>query len=76
MISNKHILLFGGSGSLGNQFIETYIGNNTITNYSRDENKHWKMGLKYKTDRLKFVIGDIRDYNNVENAILWDQVMY
>ena len=73
MISNKHILLFGGSGSLGNQFIETYIGNNTITNYSRDENKHWKMGLKYKTDRLRFVIGDIRDYNNVENAILREQ---
>ena len=37
MFLNKNILLFGGSGSLGNKFIETYISNNNITNYSRDE---------------------------------------
>jgi UDP-glucose 4-epimerase len=73
MIEKKHILLFGGSGSLGNKFIETYISNNTITNYSRDECKHWKMSLKYKTDNLKFIIGDIRDYNSVENAILREE---
>jgi UDP-glucose 4-epimerase len=73
MLQNKHILLFGGSGSLGNQFIETYINSNTITNYSRDECKHWNMSLKYKTDNLKFIIGDIRDYNGVENAILREQ---
>ena len=41
-IVNKRILLFGGSGSLGNKFIGTYIQNNTIMNYSRDECKHWK----------------------------------
>jgi UDP-glucose 4-epimerase len=69
----KHILLFGGSGSLGNKFIETYLSNNTITNFSRDENKHWQMSLKYKTNNLKFIIGDIRDYNSVENAILREQ---
>ena len=73
MITNKHILLFGGSGSLGNKFIETYISNNTITNYSRDECKHWQMSLKYKTDRLKFIIGDIRNYEGVETAILREQ---
>jgi UDP-glucose 4-epimerase len=42
-------------------------------NYSRDECKHWQMSLKYKTDRLSFIIGDIRDYNRVENAILREQ---
>ncbi len=73
MITNKKILLFGGSGSLGNKFIETYIENNTIVNYSRDECKHWKMSLKYKTDRLSFIIGDIRDYARVESAILREQ---
>lgn len=67
---NKNILLFGGSGSLGNKFIETYIAKNIITNYSRDECKHWQMSLKYKTENLKFIIGDIRNYNSVENAIL------
>lgn len=73
MIFNKKILLFGGSGSLGNKFIETYIKNNTIVNYSRDECKHWQMSLKYKTDKLSYIIGDIRDYSRVETSILREQ---
>lgn len=73
MIENKKILLFGGSGSLGNKFIDTYIDNNIIINYSRDECKHWQMSLKYKTDKLSFIIGDIRDYNRVESSILREQ---
>jgi UDP-N-acetylglucosamine 4,6-dehydratase len=73
MFNNKKILLFGGSGSLGNKFIEKHILNNKITNYSRDESKHWSMSLKYKTNNLKFIIGDIRDYENVTNTILREQ---
>lgn len=72
-MKNKHILLFGGSGSLGNEFIQKHIDLNTITNYSRDECKHWQMSLKYSSDNLKCIIGDIRDYNAVENAILREQ---
>ena len=67
---NKKILIFGGSGSLGNALIRRYLGTNTIINYSRDECKHWKMGLLYKSDKLSFVIGDIRDYDRVENTII------
>lgn len=70
MIKNKKIFIFGGSGSLGNKVIERYLNDNYIVNYSRDECKHWKMGLKYKSDRLSFIIGDIRDYNRVENSII------
>ena len=73
MIENKKILLFGGSGSLGNHFIKTYVTNNKIVNYSRDECKHWKMGLQYKTQNLQFIIGDIRNYEGVETAILREQ---
>lgn len=73
MIENKKILLFGGSGSLGHKFIDTYINKNIIVNYSRDECKHWQMSLKYKTNRLSFIIGDIRDYSRVENSILREQ---
>jgi FlaA1/EpsC-like NDP-sugar epimerase len=73
MLTNKKILLFGGSGSLGRKFIDTYIKDNEIINYSRDECKHWEMGLHYKTSNLKFIIGDIRDYNSVENSILREQ---
>lgn len=71
--NDKHILIFGGSGSLGNEFIQKHVAHNTITNYSRDESKHWQMSLQYKTDQLRFIIGDIRDYNAVENAILREQ---
>lgn len=73
MISDKKILLFGGSGSLGNEFIKKYIKNNNITNFSRDENKHWQMELNYKSENLKFIIGDIRNYQTVENAIIREQ---
>ena len=73
VFKDKHILIFGGSGSLGNEFIQKHISHNTITNYSRDESKHWQMSLQYKTDNLRFIIGDIRDYNAVENAILREQ---
>jgi len=73
MIQNKTILLFGGSGSIGNKFIETYLGKNKIINYSRDECKHWHMSLKYKSDKLSFIIGDIRDRSRVETTILREQ---
>lgn len=70
MFTGKTILFFGGSGSLGNAFIQKHISSNKIVVYSRDENKHWKMGLEYKNPNLSFVIGDIRDKERVENAIL------
>ena len=69
-MNGKRILLFGGSGSLGNEFIATHLESNEITNYSRDECKHWQMSLKYRSDKLKFIIGDIRNLNSVETAIL------
>lgn len=70
MINNKKILIFGGSGSLGNELIKRYINTNIITNYSRDECKHWKLDLTYKTPNLKSIIGDIRDYDRVETTII------
>jgi FlaA1/EpsC-like NDP-sugar epimerase len=69
MISGKKILIFGGSGSLGNELITRYLKDNIIVNYSRDEAKHWAMDLKYKSKNLSNIIGDIRDLNKVENAI-------
>jgi UDP-glucose 4-epimerase len=69
-MNGKRILLFGGSGSLGNEFIATHLESNEITNYSRDECKHWQMSLKYRSEKLKFIIGDIRNLNSVETAIL------
>jgi len=70
MIKDKKIMIFGGSGSLGHELIGRYLPDNLIVNYSRDECKHWKMSLKFKSSDLTFIIGDIRDYNRVENAII------
>lgn len=69
-IENKTIMIFGGSGSLGNKLIETYLSKNIIVNYSRDENKHWLMELKYKSNRLTNIIGDVRDFNKVQQSVI------
>ena len=69
-MENNTIMIFGGSGSLGNKLIETYYANNKIVNYSRDENKHWLMELKYKSSNLSNIIGDIRDFDKVHQSIL------
>jgi FlaA1/EpsC-like NDP-sugar epimerase len=70
MIVDKKILIFGGSGSLGNELIERYLKDNIIVNFSRDEMKHWELDLKFKSKRLSNIIGDIRDYAKVNNAIM------
>ena len=71
MINNKTILLFGGTGSLGYEFVQKYINTNIIYNYSRDECKHWKMKLDFNNNpNLHFIIGDIINKNKVEESIL------
>jgi FlaA1/EpsC-like NDP-sugar epimerase len=70
MLTDKKILLFGGSGSLGNAFVQTYMASNKIIVYSRDEAKHWKMSIAYKSDNIDYIIGDIRNKDRVETSIL------
>jgi UDP-N-acetylglucosamine 4,6-dehydratase len=69
-MENKKIFIFGGSGSLGNCLIKRYIDKNTIYNYSRDECKHWKMELCFRNKNLHNIIGDIINYNRVEESLL------
>src|SRR5437879_2734636 len=70
MIIKKTIFIFGATGSLGNKLVETYLSQNKIICYSRDENKHWVMELKYKSKNLNFIIGDIRDADRVETTLI------
>lgn len=71
MIENKKILIFGGTGSLGYEFVTRYIKNNNIYNYSRDECKHWKMKLDFNNDpRLHFIIGDVIQEKKVRETLL------
>lgn len=67
MFKNKTLLITGGTGSFGNavlrRFLESDIGEIRI--FSRDEKKQDDMRKKYANDKLKFYIGDVRDYNSV-----------
>lgn len=69
-MEGKHIFIFGGSGSLGNALIRRYLPKNKITVYSRDENKHWSMNLVYKSDKINYIIGDIRDKNKIKQSLI------
>lgn len=64
------LLITGGTGSFGNavlrRFLDTDIGEIRI--FSRDEKKQDDMRKKYNNKKLKFYIGDVRDYSSVLNA--------
>jgi len=68
---NKTILVTGGTGSFGNAVINQLLQYNPkkIIIFSRDEKKQFDMGNKYNNDRLRFVIGDIRDRDSVFHAL-------
>ena len=71
MISNKKILIFGGTGSLGYELNKRYLNDNIIYNFSRDENKHWKMKLHFKNhSNINFIIGNISNKDRVKEVIL------
>jgi len=70
MFANKTLLITGGTGSFGNavlkRFLETDI--KEIRIFSRDEKKQDDMRKKYQSSKLKFYIGDVRDYSSILNA--------
>jgi len=70
-MENQRILIIGGTGSLGKKLVDRYLNTNILYVYSRDESKHWKMSIDYKNHpNLKFIIGDIRDYEKIQQTLL------
>lgn len=71
MFKNKVLLITGGTGSFGNavlrRFLKTDIGE--IRVFSRDEKKQDDMRKVYNNPKLKFYIGDVRDYNSVMDVM-------
>lgn len=71
MFDNKILLITGGTGSFGNavlrRFLETDIAEIRI--FSRDEKKQDDMRARYRSDKLKFILGDVRDRRSVEEAV-------
>ncbi len=64
-------MITGGTGSFGNAVLERFINSEIkeIRIFSRDEKKQEDMRIKYKSDKLNFVVGDIRDFNSINNAM-------
>lgn len=71
IFKGKTLLITGGTGSFGNavlnRFLNTDIGEIRI--FSRDEKKQEDMRIKYKNDKIKFYIGDVRDYRSIDDAM-------
>lgn len=70
MFANKIILITGGTGSFGRAVADRFLNTDIkeIRILSRDEKKQDDMRNTYKSAKLKFYIGDVRDYSSIENA--------
>ena len=71
-IKNKKLLITGGTGSFGNAVLNRFLTTDhfdEIRIFSRDEKKQDDMRSMLKSDKLKFYIGDVRDYNSIEKAM-------
>ena len=71
MFKDKVLLITGGTGSFGNavlkRFLDSDIGEIRI--FSRDEKKQDDMRKRYGSQKLKFYIGDVRDYQSIHSAL-------
>ncbi len=70
MFTNKTLLISGGTGSFGNAVLKRFLASDIaeIRIFSRDEKKQDDMRKHYASTKLKFYIGDVRDYQSVLNA--------
>lgn len=72
MFKNKTLIITGGTGSFGNAVLKRFLHTDIkeIRIFSRDEKKQDDMRVKYQSDKLKFYIGDVRDYNSISSAMV------
>lgn len=71
-IQNKILLITGGTGSFGTAVLNRFLQTDhfkEIRIFSRDEKKQDDMRNFYKDDKIKYFIGDVRDYNSVDYAM-------
>ena len=72
MLNNKNILITGGTGSFGKQFVRTILKKykpNKIIIYSRDELKQYEMAQVFNEKCMRYFIGDIRDLPRLKKAM-------
>ena len=71
MFEGKKILITGGTGSLGTALTRRLLdgGADTIRIFSRNESKQIEMESKFDDNRLRFLLGDVRDYDRLVRAV-------
>ncbi|MCO6690899.1 MULTISPECIES: polysaccharide biosynthesis protein [Pseudomonas] len=72
MFDNKILMITGGTGSFGNTVLKRFLNTNVkeIRVFSRDEKKQEDMRIALSNDKVKFYIGDVRDYQSVAEAMV------
>lgn len=71
MFKNKVLLITGGTGSFGNAVLQRFLDSDfsEIRIFSRDEKKQEDMRIALNNDRVKFYIGDVREYQSLNDAL-------
>lgn len=72
MFDNKILMITGGTGSFGNTVLERFLDTSVkeIRVFSRDEKKQEEMRISLSNDKVKFYIGDVRDYDSLSQAMV------
>ena len=71
MFKDKVLMITGGTGSFGHTVLKRFLDSNVreIRIFSRDEKKQEDMRLELNNDKVKFYIGDVRDYSSLYEAL-------
>ncbi len=72
MFKNKTLMITGGTGSFGNTVLKRFLDTDVkeIRIFSRDEKKQEDMRIALASDKVKFYIGDVRDYDSLSQAMV------
>ena len=71
MFTDKVLLITGGTGSFGNAVLKKFLDTDIreIRIFSRDEKKQYDMRLEIQNPKVKFYIGDVRNYDSILPAL-------
>jgi UDP-N-acetylglucosamine 4,6-dehydratase/5-epimerase len=71
MFKDKILMITGGTGSFGNKVLKRFLPTDVgeIRIFSRDEKKQEDMRIELNNPKLKFYIGDVRDYDSIQQAM-------
>ena len=72
IFKDKVLLITGGTGSFGNAVLAKFLHSNIkeIRIFSRDEKKQDDMRRKYQNNKIKYLLGDIRNINSIDQAMV------